>query len=306
MKDLTLGINILSLQLSPLSLRKIDKMRDISFQWQLIAKYCALFLLIIVLSSSCVSIEKLTYLQTPDEFSNSKEKSDSVDLFVLDRTEYILQVNDIVNIDIRSLNADANAIFNGGQGQSNQNLNAGDIIFYLQGYSIDNEGEIYIPVLGPISVIGLTIKELSDTLDLKLSKYFNDGSVYAKVQLAGIRFAVVGDVMNPGKYIIYQNQATIFEALAMTGDISTVGDRRNVQILRQMPEGIKVYEIDLTDISVISDTRFFLQPNDIINVKPLNVKSWGIGTTGWQTITLGLSALASALTIIFTLNNLTR
>lgn len=262
-----------------------------------ILKMSALALLGVLMSTSCVSRKKLTYLQS--------EKSVDSLTFQLERTDYRLQVNDIVNIDIRSLNPEANAIFNSTNGQqAAMNMNAGDLIFYLQGYSVDNQGAIDLPVLGEMNVVGMTIKELKDSIDVRLLEYFQDNSAYSRVQLAGIRFAVVGDVRQPGKYVIYQNQATIFEALSLTGDITIVGDRRNVQIIRQYPEGVKVYEIDLTDAQVINDPRYFVQPNDIINVKPLNVKSWGIGTTGWQTITLGLSALASALTIIFTLNNL--
>lgn len=249
----------------------------------------------LMMCSSCVGKKKLTYLQT-------QENTDSL-TFHLERTDYRLQVNDIVNVDIRSLNAEANELFNSAEAQV-QNLNAGDIIFYLQGYSVDNQGNITLPVLGEINVLGLTIKHLKDSIDVKLGKYFQDNSAFSRVQLAGIRYSVVGDVERPGKYVIYQNQANVFDALALSGDITFVGDRRNVQIIRQFPEGVKLFEIDLTSANVINDQRFFIQPNDIINVKPLNVKSWGIGTTGWQTITLGLSALASALTIIFTLNNI--
>lgn len=251
--------------------------------------------LALAMGSSCVSKKKLTYLQT-------EESIDSL-TFQLERTDYRLQVNDIVNIDIRSLNPEANELFNSAEAQVN-NLNAGDIIFYLQGYSVDNQGNIVLPVLGEMNVVGLTINELKDSIDVKLGLYFQDNSAFSRVQLAGIRYSVVGDVARPGKYVIYQNQANVFDALALSGDITIVGDRRQVQIIRQFPEGVKLFEIDLTDANVINDARFFIQPNDIINVKPLNVKSWGIGTTGWQTITLGLSALASALTIIFTLNNL--
>ena len=251
--------------------------------------------LILTFGSSCVSKAKLTYLQT-------EESLDSL-TFQLERTDYRLQVNDIVNVDIRSLNAEANELFNSAEAQV-QNMNAGDIIFYLQGYSVDNQGNISLPVLGEMKVVGLTIKNLKDSIDNKLGQYFQDNSAFSRVQLAGIRYSVVGDVERPGKYVIYQNQANIFDALALSGDITIVGDRQRVQIIRQFPEGVKLFEIDLTNANVINDQRFFVQPNDIINVKPLNVKSWGIGTTGWQTITLGLSALASALTIIFTLNNL--
>ena len=256
---------------------------------------------LLLLSTSCVSRKQLTYLQT-------EQKADSL-TFQLQRSEYRLQVNDIVNVDIRSLNVEANSLFNSGGGQQqNQNMNmqGGDLIFYLRGYSVNNQGNISLPVIGNINVVGMTVNELRDSLDIRLLEYFQDNSAFSRVQLAGIRYAVVGDVVQPGKYVIYQNQASVFEALSLAGDITLVGDRREIQIIRQYPEGVKLYQLDLTSSDVINDPRYFIQPNDIINVKPLNVKSWGIGTTGWQSITLGLSALASALTIIFTLNNISQ
>lgn len=251
---------------------------------------------LVLASTSCVSRKQLTYLQTDQE-------TDSL-TFQLQRTDYRLQINDIVNIDIRSLNEEANSLFNSGGGQQQmQNMQAGDLIFYLKGYSVDNQGYISLPVIGELNVVGMTIKELRDSLDVRLLEYFQDNSAFSRVQLAGIRYAVVGDVVNPGKYVIYQNQASVFEALSLAGDITLVGDRREIQIIRQYPDGVKLYQLDLTNSEVVNDPRYFIQPNDIINVKPLNVKSWGIGTTGWQTLSLGLSALASALTIIFTVNN---
>lgn len=251
---------------------------------------------LVLASTSCVSRKQLTYLQTDQE-------TDSL-TFQLQRTDYRLQINDIVNIDIRSLNEEANSLFNSGGQQQMQNMQAGDLIFYLRGYSVDNQGYISLPVIGDLNVVGMTIKELRDSLDVRLLEYFQDNSAFSRVQLAGIRYAVVGDVERPGKYVIYQNQASVFEALSLAGDIALVGDRRAVQIIRQYPEGVKLFQLDLTSSEVINNTRYFIQPNDIINVQPLNVKSWGIGTTGWQTLTLGLSALASALTVIFTLNNI--
>ncbi len=267
-----------------------------AFSWRtsLVGAFFVLFLM--GTTTSCISRKKLTYLQTPTEVSDSM-------VFQLKRSDYKLQINDIVNIDIRSINPEASALFNPG-GDVRQNLVAGDIIFYLQGYSVDNEGYIEIPVVGRVYVVGKTIKELKETLDQKLTEYFQENSVSTRVQLAGIRFSVIGDINRPGKYVVYQNQAHIFDALALSGDISIVGDRRQVQIIRQYPEGLKLYEVDLTDVNALSDPRFFIQPNDIINVKPMRVKTWGIGTTGWQTISLSLATLASALTIVLTLQRL--
>ena len=96
---------------------------------------------LVLASTSCVSRKQLTYLQTDQE-------TDSL-TFQLQRTDYRLQINDIVNIDIRSLNEEANSLFNSGGGQQQmQNMQAGDLIFYLKGYSVDNQGYISLPVIG--------------------------------------------------------------------------------------------------------------------------------------------------------------
>ena len=114
----------------------------------------------------------------------------------------------------------------------------------------------------------------------------------------------MGEVNSPGKYVIYQNQVNIFEALALAGDISMVGDRKQVMVVRQMPEKSETFYLDLTDAQVINDPHFFIQPNDIINVQPLRQKSLGIGTTGFQTFSQLFSLLASTITLIIAINSL--
>ena len=150
------------------------------------------------------------------------------------------------------------------------------------------------------------MEETKDLIQQQLLSYFKDDAVYASVQLAGIRFSVIGEAQRPGKYVIYQNQANVFEALAMASDISFVGDRREVQIIRQYPEGIKVFELDLTDKAVLSNPTYQIQPNDIINIKPLGAKSWGIGTQGFDTFASILSVLASSILIWANINAISK
>jgi polysaccharide export outer membrane protein len=228
---------------------------------------------------------------------------DSAGYYHLNRPHYKLQVNDILSINVRSYSEEANKAFN-----QNSNLNMGmganESFFFLNGYTVSPDGNIEVPVLGKVFVLGLTIEEIQEVFQRKLDQYFQHGAVIAHVQLAGIRFTVVGDVQAPGRYVIYQSQVNIFEALASAGDVTLVGDRRQVQIIRQFPEGARLYDLDLTRQSAINDPRFFIQPNDIVNVKPLRQKSWGIGTTGIQTLTLTLGAVASVLLIITSINTL--
>lgn len=245
---------------------------------------------------SCVSKEKLTYLQLPES------SGDSI-FYKLNRTKYKVQPNDILNISVRSFDEETSTMFNSSR-SSNLNVNAGDLIFYLTGYTVDFNGDIEMPVIGKVNVVGNNTDEIKVIIESELKNYFRDNAVFVNVQLAGVRYSVMGDVARPGKYVIYQNQVNIFEALAMAGDITMVGNRKEVQIVRQAPGGVEIVELDLTKSEVLTNPEFFIQPNDIINIKPLGVKSLGIGTTGFQTFASILGILASTATLIFTLTRI--
>jgi len=254
-----------------------------------------LFLFMIGAFTACVPTKRLTYLQEDPEVENQ---------YRLQRSAYQVQPNDILSITIRSYDMETAQLFNITNQQRGNQLNAGDIIFYLQGYSIGLDGNIRVPIIGDLKVVNKTIEEVQEMVELELSKYFTEEAINVTVQLAGIRFSIVGEVERPGKYVVYQNQVNIFEALATAGDITTVGDRKEVMVVRQLPEGIETFKLDLTDADVINNPHYFVQPNDIINIKPLPQKALGIGTEGFQTIAQILSVAASTITLIIAINSL--
>lgn len=256
-----------------------------------------LIFLSILLLSSCVSRKRLTYMRNEEDSANTKA------LYEINQTPYLVQINDIINISIRSFDEEVGRIFN----LSDPSLsvaNPGELIFYLNGYTVKPGGFIELPVLGRIDVVGKTMEEIRLALDNKLKEYFKDEGIFSTIQLAGIKFTVIGDVNSPGLKVLYRNDVNIFEALASAGDISIVGDRKRVQIVRRYPEGFKYFELDLTEKDVISNPNFFIQPNDIINVKPLPAKSVGIGTTGFATVVSIVTLVSSTLLIIVNLQRL--
>lgn len=255
------------------------------------------FLLLVAVATSCIPRKKITYLQQDEDAAST--------VYSLNRSKYQVQPNDILNISVRTFDEETAKLFNVESGRLT-NANAGDLIFYLNGFTVDFDGTIEMPVVGKVSVQGKNTEEIKLIVEDKLQKYFKEDAAFVTVQLAGVRYSVVGDVSRPGKYVIYQNQVNIFEALAQAGDVSLVGNRQEVQIIRQLPEGVKIYELDLTDAGVISDPNYFIQPNDIINVKPLPQKTFGIGTTGFQSFASVLSVLASAATLWITIRSISQ
>jgi len=100
-------------------------------------------------------------------------------------------------------------------------------------------------------VLGYTIPEIEELVKTELlEQYFKEtAEIFVTVKLAGLRYTVTGEVNGTGVLTLYQDRVNIIEALANAGDIRAIGDRKDVLIVRQYPDGQKIHHIDLTDIA---------------------------------------------------------
>jgi len=250
-----------------------------------------------VLSSSCITNKDVVYLQ--DKGTVIDDSSLVTEL----SKPYRVQVNDILSINVKALDKELVAIFNPvestGSGEGQQDL-------YFNGFTVDLHGNIKFPVLGGINVLGFTIEEIEERVKSELlAKYFKEtAQIYVTVKLAGLRYTVTGEVGGAGVLTLYQDRVNIIEALANAGDIKNTGDRTDVMIIRQYPQGQKIHHIDLTDMTALQSPYYYIQPNDMILVKPLKRKSLGGGETAAQTFTTIASIFSVLVSTYFLAKNL--
>ena len=238
---------------------------------------------------SCVPSKDLIYLQGNPIIKKDIDRINNV--------PYKLQVDDMINIQFQSTKNELIDIdmFQKGGGSNNNNNNNNSQNFgggsgYFSDYSIDNYGNIRLPYIGEINVLGYTTVEVRKKLEEKFWKWFkNKDDVFITVKLTGIRYTIIGEVGSPGPKVIFQNKVSIIDAIANSGDITTVGNRKKVEIIRNSISGTEKFIVDLTDINIFDSNVFYIKPNDIINVVPLKQKAWGTGTTGLQTLTTLIS-----------------
>ncbi len=249
-------------------------------------------IVLLTILSSCVPTKDLIYLQ---DKGNTKDNTSINEIL---KKPYRIQVNDLLYINIKTIDPQLTALFQQSEVNVQQNQNEQNIFF--QGFNVDNHGVIRIPVLGELNVMGLTVEEIRLKIETKLlEEYFNkEVNLFVNVKIAGIRYTINGEVLSPGTKILYTERATILDAVANAGDITITGDRKNVMIIRQFPTGVEMHTIDLTDRSVIDSPFFHLMPNDYILINPLKQKSWGTGTTGIQSLTTIISVLTLVTTIL--------
>ena len=246
--------------------------------------------------SSCVPTKRLKYLQ---------ENETAVDsIIAVDRIHkpYRIQVNDLLSIRVKALDQELVGMFNP-IGDENPNA-TGEEAMYWDGFLVNEHGNIRVPTLGEVNVLGFTVDEVREKIEKALlEQYFKEqANIFVTVKLAGIRYTTIGEI-GTGTQVIYKEQVTIMEAIAEAGDISEFGDRTDVIIVRQYPGGQqKRHHIDLTKMEAMNSPYYYIQPNDLIIVNPLPQKTIGLGTTGlevFRTVTSVMALVVSSI-LIFT------
>ena len=171
---------------------------------------------------------------------------------------------------------------------------------------MDLHGNIRVPVLGYINVLGYTVAEIEQIIEDRLLKdqFKEAANIFVTVKLAGLRFTALGEVGRPGQQVIYKDRVNVLEAIAQAGEINFEGNRKDVMIIRQYPQGQEIHRLDLTDIALMESPYYFVQPNDMIYVKPLPQKSLGTGTTGFQTIINVAAVISVAISTYLLITNL--
>lgn len=271
-----------------------------------IKKNSVLYLVLVIAFSSCISNRKIIYLQ---DFPDRAPVAVSGELVPHETDEYLLQSNDILEITLRTTSAELNELLQVSSGAENQMRNMGGMImqggdiFFLTGFSLDEEGMVELPLLGKMKLMGLTVDEAKRVIEDQMKKYISEGNYFVRVRLGGIRYSALGEFNRPGKYSILQNRVTIFEAIANAGELTPVAKRNWVNLIRQYPDGSRVHKINLINDNIMKSEFYFIRPNDVIYAEPMKVRELGTGVTFLQTFQLLISGLTVALLVINTTRN---
>lgn len=222
---------------------------------------------IITLLSSCVTQRDVEYLQNVGSTSKSYNEPAM--------EEYRLKPKDELYIQISSLDDPSARIFSSTGNQ--QFLNIGTIQPYgasLISYTVDKDGSILLPVIGLISVKDKTIDQVSLDITNSLAKILSHPMV--SVKLVNRNITILGEVLRPGQYNYALDKATVYEAIGLAGDMTDYSNRQEVMLIRNEQGKNLCISLDLTKPEIFTSNYLYVCPNDIIYVKPLKKKFWGM------------------------------
>jgi len=135
-------------------------------------------------------------------------------------------------------------------------------------YTVDPDGLTKLPVIGIVSVGGLTVREAELMLEAKYATYYQKPFVLLSV--SNRRVVVFPGGGGDAKVVpLENNNTTLLEALALAGGVAKRGDAHRVKLFRRDPDGGRhVYQFDLSDIENLKYADVVMQADDVLYVQP--------------------------------------
>lgn len=252
-----------------------------------IVKFIGLVLLFASLSS-CAS-KKIPYLM---EATNETLVSDSI-------YESKIGINDELTIVVSTPTPEAAAAFNlitTPTPISANNVTASSSMYAnLQTYRVEVDGTIDFPILGKLLVAGMTRRQLATEIKNKIYPIYLTEEPIIIIRYANFKIAVLGEVAHAGSFVVKDERLTIFDALAMAGDMTIYGSRKDVLVVREDDKGNKITaRLDLQDKNIMKSPFYHLKQNDVVYVKPNKHKGNSASVTSAATISVSAVSLATS------------
>jgi polysaccharide biosynthesis/export protein len=218
---------------------------------------CRLLPAVLLIGASCNTARKMNYF-------NDLPEVGTVSLPPTAQPERVIEKGDRLQVTVEARDFDAASFFNRHTvmaANASTNAPATD-----PGYLVDPAGMIDMPVLGKMTVTGITLQQLKEILLLKMSPYVKDPLV--DVSFTSFRVTVLGEVRGPGTYNLPMQKTTLLEGLAAAGDLLHSAKRYNISLLRDYNGRRAITKFDLRNSDILNNPDVFhLKPNDVIYVQ---------------------------------------
>lgn len=228
--------------------------------------------------ASCVTARKVNYMQEPDKYIPSY-----ADTVVFE--DYRLRVGDRLYIYVYSLDPKITQMYNTttmryGYMRYIQQQNGGSSSTDLYTYLVDDNGEIDFPTIGKVYVKDMTSREVKYKIEEELGTLLKElpgfSTISVDAYIVNRTFSIIG--AQSGRYTIAKEKMTIFEALALAGDLGEFNSRKEIKLVREKDGVTTIKTFDVRSKDIINSEFYYIEPNDIIYIRKIPGYSFGVNS----------------------------
>lgn len=244
-----------------------------------------LFLFVFLFLQSCIPMRKVVYMNNNPIVEKEINTTPPV---------HHLEIGDVLFVRILSQNDKTHEFFNVETNTNSSINNTSMASLYLNGSTINSAGKIEIPVIGEIYLLGQDLEQAKASVQKAVDEYLKDAIVIVK--LANFQVTILGEVNNAGTFPVFKENLTIFEALAMGGDLTDYANRQKIKIVRTYKNKKQINIIDITDQQLLLSDFYYLRNDDMIYVEPLKYRTFRKSQS--QVVLSALTTLAVVVNVL--------
>ncbi len=229
---------------------------------------------------------------------NRMFKQGNYEYFQLDKEavdNYLIQKGDILSLEVFA--REGFELIDVLQKRGASNLSPFQSFRYT--YLVEEDGFVELPLFGRMFVLGYSVNELEDIIELKSQEIFNEPFAILKV-INRKAFVFKGSVAS----IITLNESptNLLEVIAKSGGIESELKAYKIKIIRGDLKNPEILKIDLSTIEGLRNAELIIQANDIIYIE----KRFRIASELMSEITPILTLGTTLTTIVLLITNLNK
>lgn len=168
-------------------------------------------------------------------------------------------------------------------------------------YFVNNNGEILLPLLGKIKVVGYTIYELIDTLEKKYANFYVDPKI--NVVNKSMKVYLFGDFNKTGAISLPHERMHLVEVIGLAGGVNNFAKIDRLKIIRGDLKKPKIIWVDLTKQNILKSEELIVQNGDIIYLRPKTIALFTRNVLPWLQLSSILTSIGGIIMIYFRLQN---
>lgn len=165
------------------------------------------------------------------------------------------------------------------------------------GYLVNYDSSITLPLIGRTNIVGLTRLEAAKRLEQEYGKFVINPII--EVNIASLTVTVLGEVAVSGKILLDKENTTLVDVLALSGGMKDSGKKKSIKIIR----GKEVILVNLRRLTALESQAIIIHDGDIVYVEPYGLKAQTEAFTSIQSTSMLVLTLTQLTLLTFQILN---
>ena len=256
----------------------------------MLSKKHILYVLIFTLLTSCVSC---SFKQQQVLFENRGQAFNNT-VIITDTANYRIQPQDLLQI--KNLQSPKYIV---DEPTTTTSAAKGSSSTEGQTFLVENDGTVALPIIGHVKVEGLKRYDAAKQIEDLYRKEIKNPIIELKI--VNLKVTVLGEVKTQGNYALVKDRTSLIEMIGEAGGLTERANSKNVRIIRGGMKSQQVIDVDLSNLTTLSDPRTILKNEDIIYVTQNKQAIRSTKVTGFSSILQPIILLLNTALIIYTI-----